>query len=167
MSSKMHKAHTPDSLTLAIVTVSTTRTLAEDQSGLWMKRKAEEKGEVVFHGMVLDDREMIAETISTVIQEYQPNIILVNGGTGISPADVTIEAVRPMFDKELSAFGPLFAQLSYREIDSAALLSRATAGVVNQTMVFCLPGSLNACKLAWKELIVHELGHLVKHMQEG
>jgi molybdenum cofactor biosynthesis protein B len=71
-----------------------------------------------------------------------------------------------MFTKELSAFGPLFAQLSYEEIDSSALLSRATAGVVDQTLVFCVPGSLNACKLACKELIFPELGHLVKHLHE-
>jgi molybdenum cofactor biosynthesis protein B len=72
-----------------------------------------------------------------------------------------------MFTKELTAFGPLFAQLSYEEIDSAALLSRATAGLIGQTLVFCMPGSLNACKLACKDLIFPELGHLARHVQEG
>ncbi len=71
-----------------------------------------------------------------------------------------------MFEKELTAFGPLFAQLSFEEIDSAALLSRATAGVVKETIIFCMPGSLKACKLACKALIFPELGHLVKHVYE-
>ena len=166
MSTKKHKAHTPKSLKLAIVTVSTTRTIAEDKSGHWLRKRAEKKHKVVFHDVVPDDKVLIADAIETVIEEYRAQVILVNGGTGISPSDVTIEAIRPMFEKELSAFGPLFAQLSYEEIDSAALLSRATAGMVDKTLIFCLPGSLNACKLAWKELISGELGHLIKHMQE-
>ena len=167
MSSKTHKAHAPKSLNLAIVTVSTTRSLADDKSGHWMRKQAHKKHRVVFHDVVPDDKDLIAQAVLTVIQEHRPHVILVNGGTGISPSDVTIEAIRPMFEKELSAFGPLFALLSYEEIDSAALLSRATAGIVDRTLVFCLPGSLNACKLAWKELIVRELGHLVKHMNES
>jgi molybdenum cofactor biosynthesis protein B len=166
MSTKVHKAHTPKSLELAIVTVSTTRTLAEDKSGHWLRKRAEKKHKVVFHDVVPDDKALIADTIRTVIEEHRAQVILVNGGTGISPSDVTIEAIRPMFEKELSAFSALFAQLSYEEIDSAALLSRATAGIVDQTLIFCLPGSLNACKLAWIELISRELGHIVKHMQE-
>jgi molybdenum cofactor biosynthesis protein B len=166
MSTKKHKAHTPKSLKLAIVTVSTTRTIAEDKSGHWLRKRAEKKHRVVFHDVVPDDKVLIADTIETVIEAHRAQVVLVNGGTGISPSDVTIEAIRPMFEKELSAFGPLFAQLSYEEIDSAALLSRATAGMVHQTLIFCLPGSLNACKLAWHELISGELGHLIKHMQE-
>ena len=89
------------------------------------------------------------------------------GGTGISNKDVTIEAVRPLFSKEITAFGAIFSQLSFEEIDSAALLSRATAGVIEKTVVFCMPGSLNACKLACKALIFPELGHLVKHTHEN
>jgi len=168
MSTQVHKAHAPKSLSLAIITVSTTRSLADDKSGQWIKKRAEKKGNrVVFHQVVPDDRAIIADTIRTVIQEHNPHTILVTGGTGISPADVTIEAIRPMFTKELTAFGPLFCHLSYEEIDSAALLSRATAGIVGQTLIFCIPGSLKACKLACKELIFPELGHLVKHVHEG
>ncbi len=75
-------------------------------------------------------------------------------------------AVKPLFEKELTGFGPVFAQLSFEEIDSAAILSRATAGVVGQTVLFCIPGSFKACKLACKALIFPELGHLVKHLHE-
>jgi molybdenum cofactor biosynthesis protein B len=168
MNTKEHKAHAPKSLVLAILTVSSTRSLADDKSGQWMKKRAEKKKhEVVFHEVIPDNKDVIADTIHAVIQAHSPHAILVTGGTGISPADATIEAVRPMFTKELTAFGPLFSQLSYEEIDSAALLSRATAGLIGQTLVFCMPGSLKACKLACKELIFPELGHLVKHMQEG
>ena len=101
------------------------------------------------------------------IREFDPRAVLLTGGTGISSRDVTIEAVSPLFRKELTAFGPLFTQLSFEEIDSAAILSRATAGVVGNTILFCMPGSLAACKLACKELIFPELGHLVKHILEG
>ena len=168
MSTKEHKARAPKSLVLAILTVSSTRSLAEDKSGYWMKKTAEKKKhKVVFHKLTPDDRDIIADTIRTLIQEHSPHAILVTGGTGISPADVTIEAIRPMFTKELTAFGPLFSQLSFEEIDSAALLSRATAGIIGQTVVFCIPGTVKACKLACKELIFPELGHLVKHMAES
>lgn len=167
MSTKAHKAHTLKSLKLAILTVSSTRGLAEDKSGHWMKKVAGKKHKVVLHEVIPDNRDMISDKIRMVIQEHDPHVILMAGGTGISPADVTIEAVRPLFTKELTAFGPLFSQLSYEVIDSAALLSRATAGIVNQTLIFCMPGSLKACKLACKELIFPELGHLVKHVQEG
>jgi molybdenum cofactor biosynthesis protein B len=89
-----------------------------------------------------------------------------SGGTGITPKDVTIEALSPMFAKTLTGFGPLFAHLSFEEIGSAAFLSRATAGVIEGTVVFCMPGSINACKLACRKLIFPELGHLVKHVMD-
>jgi molybdenum cofactor biosynthesis protein B len=166
MSTKAHKTNTLKSLKLAIVTVSSSRSLVDDKSGHWMKKQVGKKHTVVFHDVIPDDKDIIEDTIRTIIYEHTPHAILVSGGTGVSPSDVTIEAIRPMFTKELSAFGPLFAQLSYEEIDSSALLSRATAGVVSQTLVFCIPGSLKACKLACKELIFPELGHLVKHLHE-
>jgi molybdenum cofactor biosynthesis protein B len=167
MSTKAHKTNTLKSLKLAIVTVSSTRSLVDDKSGLWMRKRAEKKHKVVFHDVIPDNEDVIVDTIRTVLHEHAPHAILVTGGTGISPYDVTVEAIRPMFTKELTAFAPLFAQLSYEEIDSSALLSRATAGVVDQTLIFCIPGSLKACKLACKELIFPELGHLVRHIHEN
>ena len=101
-----------------------------------------------------------------VIKDPAPQALLVTGGTGISSKDVTIEAVRPLFTKELTAFGPIFAQLSFEQIDSAAILSRATAGVIEKTILFCMPGSFKACKLACKAIIFPELGHLVHHIHE-
>ena len=168
MTTTAHKASVPRSLALGILSVSTTRSLKEDKSGQWMARRAEREGhQVVAHHVVPDAAHSISQALEIIIDAHQPHAIIVTGGTGVTPADVTIEAVRPLFTKELTAFGPLFAQLSFEQIDSAAIMSRATAGIVGQTVVFCLPGSLNACKLACKALIFPELGHLAKHVRGG
>ena len=167
MGTKEHKKGAPKKVKVGIISVSTTRTLNEDKSGLWIHKRAQKEGhDVVFQQVIPDDAETIKQTILDVMSDHQPQILLLTGGTGIGQKDVTIEAVLPMFEKELTAFGPLFAQLSFEEIDSAALLSRATAGLVGNTILFCMPGSLKACKLACKILIFPELGHLVKHVLE-
>ncbi len=168
MGFKKHKANAPKKVNVGIITVSSTRSMKEDKSGQWISKRAKKEGhEVVLHRVVPDEAGTITETLHETISDYGAQVILVTGGTGISNKDVTIEAVRPFFKKELTAFGPLFAQLSFEQIDSAALLSRATAGVVGETVVFCMPGSLKACQLACKALIFPELGHLVKHIHEG
>jgi molybdenum cofactor biosynthesis protein B len=162
-----HKKQAPRSVTLGIISVSTTRALIDDTSGQWIREQAEEKGHnVVFHQVIPDDVAKITALLKEKIRESKPQVILMSGGTGITKKDVTIEAVSPLFNKELSAFGPLFAKLSMQEINSAAIMSRATAGVIGNTVVFCMPGSLNACKLACSKLIFPELGHLVKHIQD-
>ncbi len=152
---------------IAVVSVSTTRSLAEDKSGAWIKKQAKKLGhEVVIHQTVTDDIDAIKELTLHITEKIGPDAIIMSGGTGISPKDVTIEAVKPLFTKELTAFGPLFSQLSFEEIDSAAILSRATAGIIKNTIIFCMPGSIKACKLACTNLIFPELGHLLKHMRE-
>ena len=162
-----HKKQAPRCVTLGIISVSTTRALIDDTSGQWIREQAEEKGhKVVFHQVIPDDAAKISAMLKEKIKESKPQVILMSGGTGITKKDVTIEAVSPLFSKELSAFGPLFAKLSMEEIDSAAIMSRATAGVIDNTVVFCMPGSLNACRLACSKLIFPELGHLVKHLQD-
>jgi len=164
MSTHEHKKQAPKKVTIAIITVSTTRALADDTSGNWIREQAGREGhDVVYHEVVTDDAELIAAAVRNVLQYQRPQVILLTGGTGITRKDVTIEAVTPLFDKVLTGFGPLFAVLSLEQIGSAAFLSRATAGVVENAVVFCIPGSLNACKLACQKLIFPELGHLVKH----
>ena len=121
----------------------------------------------MFYTVIPDDAALISKTLRQAIDSDTPNAVLITGGTGISPKDVTIEAVRPLFEKELMAFSAIFAQLSFEDIDSAALLSRSTAGIVSGTVVFCMPGSLKACKLACRALIFPELGHIVGHLHEG
>ena len=168
MSTLLHKKEVPRNIRLAIVSVSTTRGIAEDKSGIWMKKEIKKEGhETVVHHVVTDEVNAIQEMVNHVVDNVGPHVILMSGGTGLSPRDVTVEAVSPLFDKELTAFGPLFAQLSFEQIDSAAIMSRATAGIVRNTIVFCMPGSLNACKLACQSLIFPELGHLVKHLSEA
>jgi molybdenum cofactor biosynthesis protein B len=168
MGTKRHRAKALKKVKVGIVAVSSTRTLANDKSGRWISKRAKKEGhEVVLHRVVPDETGIITKTVHETISDYGAQVILVTGGTGISNKDVTIEAVLPLFKKELTAFGPLFAQLSFEQIDSAALLSRATAGVVGETVVFCMPGSLKACQLACKALIFPELGHLVKHIHES
>ena len=167
MSSKAHKKNAPRAVKTGIITVSTTRSLKDDKSGHWISKRAKKEGhEVVFHQVIPDDTEIITQTVMDVIKDQAPQALLVTGGTGISSQDVTIEAVQPLFTKELTAFGPIFAQLSFEQIDSAAILSRATAGVIEKTILFCMPGSINACKLACKAIIFPELGHLVHHIHE-
>ncbi|MBW2563985.1 MAG: molybdenum cofactor biosynthesis protein MoaB [Deltaproteobacteria bacterium] len=167
MSSTEHKKSAPRAVKTGILTVSTTRSLKDDKSGLWISKRAKKEGhEVVFHQVITDEIEIITRTVMDVIRDLSPQALLVTGGTGISSKDVTIEAVQPLFTKELTAFGPIFAQLSFEQIDSAAILSRATAGVIEKTILFCMPGSINACKLACKAIIFPELGHLVHHIHE-
>jgi molybdenum cofactor biosynthesis protein B len=168
MGTRQHKASAPRLIRLGIISVSTTRSLAEDQSGQWIATRARKEGhQVAFHRVIPDDAAVIAETLEEVLAANEPQAVLITGGTGISQRDVTIEAIKPLFRKELSAFGVLFAQLSFEEIDAAAILSRATAGVIASAVVFAMPGSLRACQLACTNLIFPELGHLVGHLQEG
>ena len=168
MGTQEHKNTAPKTVKMGIITVSTTRTLEDDRSGHWMHQQAAAQGHpVVIHQVVPDDSATITRTVREVIQKHGPQVLLLTGGTGISSRDVTIEAVRPLLSKELTAFGPLFAQLSFGQINSAAILSRATAGVVDKTVLFSMPGSLKACQLACKALIFPELGHLVRHVLMG
>ena len=167
MSTHEHKESAPKSVSLGILTISTTRTLQTDKSGLWIGKQARKEGHrVVHHSVIPDDAATICKTLLDVIRKQQPQAMILTGGTGISHQDVTIEAVRPLLKKELTGFGCLFTQLSFEQIDSAALMSRATAGTIGNTVVFCIPGSLAACKLACNALIFPELGHLLKHMKE-
>ena len=167
MSANKHKKDAPRNVRIAILTVSTSRTMEDDKSGKWIaKAIAQNRHTLAVHKVVPDDIDIIKNQFLTIIEKFRPGALLVSGGTGVSHQDVTIEALRPFFEKELSAFGAVFAQLSYEQIDSAAILSRATAGIFKNTIIFCLPGSVKACKMACRSLIFPELGHLAKHIQE-
>jgi len=168
MGLKTHKATAPSAVNVAVVSVSSTRSLKDDKAGHWIAKAATKEGHrIVYHQVVKDDADLIRATIADLAANSGSRAILVTGGTGLSDADVTIEAVKPLLEKELTAFGVLFAQLSFDQIDSAAIMSRAAAGRVGRAMVFCMPGSLNACKLACNELIFPEIGHMVRHIDNG
>src|SRR5690606_36268455 len=110
-----------------------------------------------------DEVEAIRRTVLRFAERV--DFIVVSGGTGMTPRDVTIEACRPLFSKELEGFGELFRMLSYQEIGSAAVMSRAAAGAMGRTMVFCLPGSKAAVRLATERLILPEIRHLISHIR--
>ncbi|MEE4355244.1 MAG: molybdenum cofactor biosynthesis protein B [Desulfococcaceae bacterium] len=168
MGIREHRQNALKDLHIGIITLSSSRTLKEDDSGHRIAELAEKNGHhVILHTVIPDQAETIGRTVKKAIAEHAPHALLLNGGTGISPADLTIEAVRPLFQKELTAFGTLFAMLSYEEIGPAAILSRACAGLIGNTVLFCMPGSRKACTLACEKLIFPELGHLLAHMHKG
>lgn len=165
MGKKQHLHNAPESIHTGIITVSSTRSEKDDKSGQWIKKQAEKEGhQVAVYRVIADNGHIIAKTVADSIREHDLHAMILTGGTGISSADVTIEALQPMFAKEMGAFATLFTQLSFERIDSAALLSRAAAGIIGKTAVFCIPGSINACKLACKELIFPEIKHIAAHL---
>jgi len=146
-------------LKVVVITASDTRTPADDESGRIIRELLESAGHVVTHyEIVPDDPERIrALVIEHVVHD---DAVIINGGTGIAARDSTIEAVRPLLNKELEGFGELFRMLSWQEIGSAAFLSRALAGTAHGRIVVAIPGSPAACKLAMEKLLLPELGHI-------
>ncbi len=163
-----HKDHHAEAdvyakLRCAIVTISDTRTEENDRSGSLMQVRLDRAGhEVALYRIVPDNPAVIKNVMQKLAGKV--DAVLFNGGTGISKRDSTYEAVSAMLDKELPGFGELFRMLSYEEIGPAAMLSRATAGVYQDTLFFSTPGSLNAVKLALDKLILPELKHLVSEI---
>lgn len=151
----------------AIVTISNSRAIEDDDSGRLIKELLiKNNHDVVEHVVIRDDLDEIRNKIDYLIKKENLNLIITNGGTGLSKNDVTIEAVKSLFDKKMISFNPLFSKLSYDEIGSAALMSRATAGIVDGKVIFCLPGSPKACELGMNKLIIPEIGHIIKHLRE-
>jgi molybdenum cofactor biosynthesis protein B len=144
----------------AVVTVSDTRSEADDTSGRRIRELLEEHGHrVALHRIVKDEPEQIARLLSEIPASVRA--VVFNGGTGLARRDTTYEALAALLEKEISGFGELFRMLSYEEIGSAAMLSRATAGVIGGRVVFSVPGSTKAVELAMTKLILPELGHMV------
>ncbi len=156
-----HKTLSKDTpVTCAVITVSDTRTEETDKSGKLIKTLVTETGHTIdaYH-IVPDEPAQISTLLDTLSESV--DVILLNGGTGISARDNTFEAVSGKLEKTLPGFGEIFRVLSYEEIGAGAMLSRATAGLFRQTLVFSMPGSTNAVRLAMEKLIVPELSHLV------
>jgi len=144
----------------AVVTISDTRTEETDRSGTFLRNRLQEHGHQVLHyAIVPDEPEMIGALLDELAGKV--DVILTNGGTGISGRDTTYEVVAARLEKTLPGFGELFRMLSFQEIGSGAMLSRAIGGVYRGTLIFALPGSLNAVKLALDRLLLPELRHLV------
>lgn len=146
------------SLAVAVLTVSDTRTEDNDTSGHYLVEALLAAGHRnADKAIVVDDIYRIRATLSAWIADEGIDAVLITGGTGFSGRDSTPEAVRPLFDKDIDGFGELFRALSYEEIGSSTVQSRALAGFANDTVVFCMPGSTGACKTAWTGLIREQL----------
>lgn len=166
MSTQEHKQAAPSQVRCKVITVSDTRTEETDKSGKLMKEMLEGAGhKIIEYVIVKDEAEAIKAEVLKGCSNPEIDVVLTNGGTGIAKRDVTIETVQSIFDKEISGFGEIFRMLSYTEdIGSAALLSRAAAGVVNDRAVFSTPGSTGAVRLAMEKLIIPEIGHVVREL---
>lgn len=146
----------------AVITVSSSRTEKTDLSGKIISEAFENAGhKVVFSKLVKDDPAEISAAVSEAVGVA--NAVVVNGGTGLTHDDCTIEAVAPMFDKTMDGFGELFRMKSYEQVKTSVILSRATAGLIKGKAVFCIPGSPNAVKLACDEIIIPEIAHILTH----
>ncbi|CAI1518361.1 Molybdenum cofactor biosynthesis protein B [Serratia quinivorans] len=143
---------------IAILTVSDSRGEAEDTSGQYLQEAALEAGhQVVDRAIVKDDKYQIRARISAWIADEQVQAVLITGGTGFTARDNTPEALLPLFDREVEGFGELFRMVSYEEIGTATIQSRALAGMANQTVIFAMPGSTRACRTAWERIIEEQL----------
>ena len=159
---KRHRAAAPRRVSCGVITVSDTRTHETDSGGALVAELLEGGGHSVQGRQIVpDDPPAIAAALLAALEEPGCRAVILTGGTGVAARDVTPEAVRPLLDRELPGFGELFRMLSYEEIGAAALLSRAFAGLRGSQLVFALPGSRGALRLALEKLILPELGHLV------
>jgi molybdenum cofactor biosynthesis protein B len=160
MSREAHYQHDVSNVACAVITVSDTRTAETDRSGQRIQELLREAGHRITHYQILkDDPGLIVAAVRVVPPPTE--VVVLNGGTGLTRRDTTFEAVSRLFEKEIPGFGELFRLLSYEDIGAAAMLSRATAGVVGDRVVFSVPGSPAAVELAMTKLIVPALGHVI------
>ena len=165
MSVAEHRALSPSQVACFVLTVSDTRTLENDTSGQAIAALLEQAGHtVVARRTVRDEPADVATILRDEIGRRAARVIITTGGTGISKRDSTYEAVTALFEKEIDGFGELFRMLSFNAIGPAAMLSRATAGVAGGCAIFLLPGSEHAVRLAMEQLILPELGHIVREL---
>ena len=170
-----HKRKAPEKVTFAVVTVSTSKYFLkqsgekqiEDKSGdLIVKILGDFNYEIASRELIPDNPAIIRELILKLCENPNVDAIIITGGTGITKNDLTIETASNLFEKDLPGFGEIFRKLSYEQIGSAAILTRATAGIRTGKAIFCIPGSPDAVELAVKKLIAPEASHIIKHSRE-
>lgn len=168
MTVEEHRRQAPGRLGFAFITVSDTRTPETDRSGQLLRELAERTGHrVAGSAIVQDDVPAIQEALRGALDQEGVDVVVLTGGTGLSPRDVTLDAVSPLLERQIEGFGELFRFLSYQDIGPAAMLSRALAGACRERAVFALPGSPGAVKLAMEKLVLPEAGHLVAQIRKG
>lgn len=147
-------------LNITVLTISDSRNEETDKSGKRLVERLEAQGHKLYEKKIVpDDIYQIRAEVSRWIADEQVNVVLTTGGTGVTGRDGTPEAVSVLFDKTLDGFGETFRSISYQQIKTSTMQSRAVAGVANATYIFCMPGSMGACATAWDELIQHQLDH--------
>ncbi len=157
-----HRAYGPDRLGFAALTISDSRTAADDASGDEIERLVAAAGHsLVERRVVPDEIVAIRAAAGELLRLDGVDVLVLSGGTGFSPRDLTFEAAAPLFERRIDGFGELFRMLSFEEVGAAAMLSRAAAGVIGTRAVFVLPGSPKAVALAMERLILPEAGHLL------
>ena len=145
-------------INIALLTVSDTRTSDNDTSGKVLRERLQDAGhQLAEQHIVIDDIYQIRATLSQWIADPDIQVIITTGGTGVTGRDGTPEAITVLLDKEIEGFGELFRQISYQDIKTSTIQSRAVAGVANGTFIFCLPGSSGACRTAWDEILKAQL----------
>jgi molybdenum cofactor biosynthesis protein B len=158
-----HRHLAPGSVSCAVVTISDSRTEADDESGkLIRQRLSDNEHRVVAYYLLKNEPEAIREKIMELAGQEDVQVIITSGGTGVSHRDVTVDTVEPMLEKRLDGFGELFRYLTYQDIGTGSIMSRAVGGVIGGKVILCFPGSLGAATLAMDKVILPELGHLVR-----
>ncbi len=145
-------------LQVAVLTISSRRTAEDDTSGDYLRESAKEAGHhIATSAIVKENRYAIRAKVSHWIADEDVQVILINGGTGFTDGDQAPEALAPLFDREIEGFGEVFRMLSFEEIGTSTLQSRAIAGMANGTLIFAMPGSTKACRTAWDNIIAPQL----------
>ena len=147
----------PESLRISVLTVSDTRTEETDTSGRALVERLRQDGHELAEKCILpDDKYAIRARVSAWIADARVDAVLITGGTGLTARDITPEAVEPLLDKKIDGFGEVFRAVSFAEIGTSTIQSRAVGGIANGTLIFCLPGSTGACRTAWDEILRHQ-----------
>lgn len=163
MSYQQHKSQSPRSVAYAVLIISDTRTEQDDETGKLLKERFGENGHrLVAYAIVKNEASAVRDKLLELLPQDELQVIITSGGTGVSHKDVTVEAVSPMLEKTLPGFGELFRFLTYQELGTASMMTRAIAGVAGSKVIICLPGSLAAVKLALEKIILPEIGHMVR-----
>jgi molybdenum cofactor biosynthesis protein B len=158
-----HKHHAPASVSCAVLVISGSRTEHDDESGKLLMKMLEDNGhKVAAFDILKNDAEAIRAKMEQFMTDDGVQAVISSGGTGASHLDITVETVTPLLEKQMHGFGELFRQLTYQQIGTGSILSRAMAGVAHGTVVICLPGSVAAVEMAMQKIILPEIGHLVR-----
>jgi len=158
-----HRHLAPANVSCAVLTISDSRTEADDESGKLIRERLAAAGHAVADYAILkNEPDAIRRKVRELVEREDVQVVITSGGTGVSHRDVTVDTVEPMLEKRLDGLGELFRYLTYQEIGTGSIMSRAVGGVISGKVILCFPGSLGAATLAMDRIVLPELGHLVR-----